>query len=561
MKSKLQFNICDDSNSIKKIIYTMKEIGIKNSNASLIDHNIRNWKTAFWNLKPKDLAEDTLRRNQGTMSYNGTLTICTGEFTGRSPKDRFIVKDTITENAVDWNDINQPFERQKFDTLQQKICAYLENKDLYIKDAAIGNNSKHQLKARVICEHSWSAHFVHNMFIRLNEEKLQQFSPDWVIYVAPGFKADPEVDGTRDKNFSIINFEKKTIIIGGSGYTGEIKKGMFSVMNFYLPKKEGVLSMHCSANVGKDKSTAVFFGLSGTGKTTLSADPNRELIGDDEHGWSEDGIFNFEGGCYAKCIGLRKENEPDIFNAIRPGAILENIKFFPGTSRPNYEDTSITQNTRVSYPIHHIHNHHKEEIADHPKNIFFLTCDAFGILPPLSKLTPEQAMYYFITGYTAKVAGTEEGVAEPKATFSACFGAPFLPLHPNEYAQLLGQKIKDHDVKIWLVNTGWVGGSYGIGKRISLKHTRSLINAVLDGSLEDVSYTNFSIFNLQIPSFCPNVPGEILHPRNSWADKEEYNNNRIELAEMFNNNFEQFSDKVSHDIINAAPVTIYELAE
>jgi len=539
----------------------MKETGIKNTDASLSAHNINSWKTAFWNLKPKDLAEDTLRRNQGTISYNGTLTIYTGEFTGRSPKDRFIVKDSITKNAVDWNDINQPIDEKHFDSLHQKICNYLEDKDLYIKDAAIGNNTKYQLKARVISEHSWSAHFVHNMFIRLSEENLRTFTPDWVIYVAPGFKADPKIDGTREKNFSIINFGKKTIIIGGSGYTGEIKKGMFSVMNFYLPKNEGVLSMHCSANVGKQNDTAVFFGLSGTGKTTLSADPNRELIGDDEHGWSEDGIFNFEGGCYAKCIGLRKENEPDIYNAIRPGAILENIKFFPGTSRPNYEDTSITQNTRVSYPIHHIHNHYKKENGDHPKNIFFLTCDAFGILPPLSKLTPKQAMFYFISGYTAKVAGTEEGVAEPKATFSACFGAPFLPLHPNEYAQLLGQNIKDHGVNTWLVNTGWIGGSCGTGKRISLKHTRNLINAVLNGNLEDVSFTNFDVFNLKIPSFCPNVPGDILHPRNSWADKEEYNSNRIKLAEMFNENFEKFKEDVLLDIIEASPITAYELAE
>ena len=533
----------------------MKQKGLKNPSSKLENHNISNWKTAYWNLKPNQLTEETLRRNQGTLTYKGTLSISTGQFTGRSPKDRYIVKDALTTNTVDWNEINQAFTESDFDQLEQKVCAYLEHKDLFIKDAQIGNSQEYNLKVRVICEHPWSAHFVHNMFIRLDEEVLENFTPQWVIYVAPGLKADPKTDGTNSSNFSIINFSKKTIIIGGTGYTGEIKKGMFSVLNYYLPKNENVLSMHCSANVGAQGDSAVFFGLSGTGKTTLSADPNRSLIGDDEHGWSNKGLFNFEGGCYAKCIGLRKDKEPDIFRAIKPGAILENIKFFPGTSRPNYEDTSITQNTRVSYPINHISNHHKGQTGKHPDNIFFLTCDAFGILPPLSKLTPEQAMFYFISGYTAKVAGTEEGIAEPKATFSACFGAPFLPLHPNEYAQLLGQKIKDHNVNIWLVNTGWTGGSYGVGNRISLKHTRSLINAVLDGKMQDVSYTNFAVFNLQIPSFCPEVPGEILHPRNSWADKEEYEMNRIKLAEMFIENFKTFEDKISEDIIAAAPQT------
>jgi len=539
----------------------MQQSGLKNPNASLIDHKIFTWKNAYWNLKPKDLANETLQRNQGTLSYNGTLTINTGKFTGRSPQDRFIVKDEITENSVDWNEINQEIQPQNFEGLENKICKYLEAKDLFIKDASICNATEHKLNVRVISEHPWSAHFVHNMFIRLCEEEISKFTPDWVIYVAPGFKANPEVDGTRSENFSIINFSKKTIIIGGTGYTGEIKKGMFSVLNFFLPKNANALPMHCSANVGEDGNTAVFFGLSGTGKTTLSADPKRELIGDDEHGWSEEGLFNFEGGCYAKCIGLRKDKEPDIYGAIKPGAILENIKFFPGTSRPNFDDSSITQNTRVSYPIHHIANHYKNKTAKHPKNIFFLTCDAFGVLPPLSKLTPEQAMFYFISGYTAKVAGTEEGVLEPKATFSACFGAPFLPLHPNEYAQLLGEKIKEHEVNIWLVNTGWIGGPYGIGNRISLPYTRSMIQAVLDGSLDDVSFTNFKVFDLKIPSYCPNVPGEILHPRNSWADKDDYENQRIKLAEMFNQNFKKFEEKVSEDILMAAPNLQFDLVK
>lgn len=529
------------------------QTGIKNPKADLKDHGIKDFKKAFWNLDSSTLVKETLTKNLGTLTSNGTLMIKTGKFTGRSPKDRFIVQDSITQSKVDWNDINQPISDANFQILKHKVTEHLSGKELYIKDAAICNDPTYQMKVRLIAEYPWSAQFVHNMFVRLEEETLMTYEPDWVVYCAPSCLADPAVDGTNAENFSIINFSSKEIIIGGSGYTGEIKKGIFSVLNFYLPSDKGVLSMHCSANVGKEGDSAVYFGLSGTGKTTLSADPNRELIGDDEHGWSDDGLFNFEGGCYAKCIGLTKEHEPDIYNAIRPGAILENIVFHPGTSRPNFEDTTITQNTRVSYPIHHIANHYKECTADHPRNIFFLTCDAFGILPPLSKLTPEQAMYYFISGYTAKVAGTEEGVKEPQATFSACFGAPFLPLHPNEYAQLLGQKIKDHKVNIWLVNTGWTSGSYGVGHRISLKHTRRLITAVLNGEMSEVEFKEFPVFGLQIPATCPDVPSEILDPRNSWTDKDAFDKKRIGLAQMFVSNFEQFESKVSDDINSAAP--------
>ncbi|NNE25277.1 MAG: phosphoenolpyruvate carboxykinase (ATP) [Saprospiraceae bacterium] len=538
----------------------MKQIGIKNPEANLQDYGIENWKLAYWNASPNELIEQTLRRSQGTLSHNGTLCIKTGKFTGRSPKDRYIVKDSITENSVDWNDINVAYDDKKFDQLKSKLVDYLNGKDLFIKDGALCTHEAHQVKVRVIAEHPWSAHFVHNMFIRLDNEALFEFEPEWTILVAPGFKSDPEIDETRSTNFSIINFTQKTIIIGGTGYTGEIKKGMFSVLNYTLPTEKDILSMHCSANVGQDGETAVFFGLSGTGKTTLSADPERRLVGDDEHGWSDEGLFNFEGGCYAKCIGLKKENEPDIFNAIKPGAILENISFHKGSCRPDYNDKSITENTRVSYPIYHIKNRYENNLADHPKNIFFLTCDAFGILPPLSKLTISQAMYYFISGYTAKVAGTEEGVAEPKATFSACFGAPFLPLHPNTYAQLLGEKLINHNVNIWLVNTGWIGGPYGVGNRIALKHTRRLIKAVLNGELKDVSFTNLAVFDLKIPSFCPEVPGDILHPRNSWKDKSAYNTKRIELANLFIDNFEQFGDQVDQQILEAAPQVSLEMA-
>ncbi len=538
-----------------------RQQGLKNPSSTLSDYNINNWITAYWNLNPSQLIKETLQKNQGTLAANGTLVIKTGKFTGRSPLDRFIVKDDLTTQSVDWNTINQPFDSIQFDKLQDKLTAYLNGRDLYIKDAAIVNAEKYKLKVRLIAEYPWSAQFVHNMFVRLSEEDILTHTPEWTILCAPGFKANPNVDGTRAENFSIINFTKKVILIGGSGYTGEIKKGIFSVLNFNLPTNENVLAMHCSANVGKDGSTAVFFGLSGTGKTTLSADPERRLLGDDEHGWSEEGLFNFEGGCYAKCIGLTEEKEPDIFKAIKPGAILENIKFFPGTCRPDFDDTSITQNTRVSYPIHHINNYYTDQTAAHPDNIFFLTCDAFGVLPPLSKLTPEQAMYYFISGYTAKVAGTEEGVLEPKATFSACFGAPFLPLHPNAYAQLLGEKIKKHNVNIWLVNTGWTSGPYGEGYRISLKHTRQLISAVLDGEMDRAEFTTTDVFNLQVPTSCAGVPEEILTPRAAWDDKVAYDEQRIKLAEMFQENFKQFTDNVSTDIIAAAPRLSIEVAD
>ena len=531
----------------------IKESGIKNPDATLINHDITTSAHVYWNLKPNQLIEQTLRRNQGTLTYNGTLAIKTGKFTGRSPKDRFIVVDDLTKESVDWNDINQEISSEHFDVLFSRISTYLENKDLFVKDAALCQDPEYAIQVRVIAEYPWSANFVHNMFIRLDNSELLQFEPEWTVYCAPGCKANPATDGTRAENFSVINFSKKIIIIGGSAYTGEIKKAMFSVLNFSLPSEKNVLSMHCSANVGQDEDTAVFFGLSGTGKTTLSADNDRQLIGDDEHGWSDDGLFNFEGGCYAKCINLSAEKEPQIYNAIRPGAILENIGFHKGTSRPDYADTSITENTRVSYPIHYIRNHFKRHRANHPRNIFFLCCDAFGILPPISKLTPEQAMYYFISGYTAKVAGTEEGVKEPKACFSACFGAPFLPLHPNSYAELLGKKIRKHNVNIWLVNTGWIGGAYGEGERISLKYTRRLIDAALKGEFDELSFTNFAVFDFKIPSYCKGVPGDILHPRNTWADKESYNQKREQLADMFIENFEKFSDKTAIEILESAP--------
>jgi len=497
---------------------TMKEMIFKSMPKDpLHKHGIQTFKAAHWNLSPETLVEHTIAQGHGVLSDLGAVVIKTGKFTGRSPKDRYIVKDSITQDTVDWGAVNQPYNAEGFDRLKGGITEYLGDKEIYVRDVYACADENYRLKIRVIAEYPWSNQFAHNMFIRPSEEELKDFEPDWVIYCAPGFKADVDLDGTRDENFAMLNFTRKQIIIGGTGYTGEIKKGIFSVLNYVLPTQRNVLSMHCSANIGKNDDAAIFFGLSGTGKTTLSADPNRGLIGDDEHGWSEEGVFNFEGGCYAKTIDLSKEKEPEIFNAIKHGAILENINFIPGTRTPDFSDTAITQNTRVSYPIHHIENAVLPSKGKHPKNIFFLTCDAFGVLPPISKLTPGQAMYHFISGYTAKVAGTEEGVVEPQTTFSACFGAPFLPLHPTKYAEMLGAKMQDHNVNVWLVNTGWTGGAYGVGERISLKHTRSLVTAALDGKLNDVGFEEHPIFGLEMPKSCENVPAEMLSPRNTWC--------------------------------------------
>lgn len=532
---------------------TMEKFGIKNANATLIDLGINTTGSTFWNLSPEALVAQTISRQQGELSDAGALVIKTGKFTGRSPKDRFIVKDAITASTVDWGAINQPIEAKYYETLRTKVLAYLNDKDLFVRDAYACADPTYRLNIRVVTEYPWSNQFAYNMFLRPTEEEILSFLPDWTIICAPGFKADPATDGTRQSNFAILNFTEKQILIGGTGYTGEIKKGIFSVLNYILPKEEGVLSMHCSANVGKEDDLAVFFGLSGTGKTTLSADPNRALIGDDEHGWSNEGVFNFEGGCYAKCIGLSEEKEPEIFNAIQHRAILENINFVENTTTPDFEDSSITQNTRVSYPIYHIENALTPSKGGHPTNIFFLTCDAFGVLPPISKLTPEQAMYYFISGYTAKVAGTEAGIDEPQATFSACFGAPFLPLHPTQYAEMLGQKMQEHNVNVWLVNTGWTGGEYGTGARIKLRYTRAMVTAALEGALEQVDFVEHEVFGLMMPAACPNVPTEVLNPKATWENGMAYDQKANELAEAFVQNFKQFEAKASTAILSAAP--------
>jgi phosphoenolpyruvate carboxykinase (ATP) len=534
----------------------MNEFGRKPKTSNLKELGLGNVANAFWNLTPAELVEDSILRGMGVLADSGALAIDTGEFTGRSPKDRFIVCDEKTENTVWWGDINIKFSSENFDKLEQKVSSYLQNRDIYVRDAYACADDAHRLNIRVVTEYPWSNQFASNMFLRPETAELENFAPEWHVVCAPGFYADPELDGTRKHNFAVVNFTKKKIIIGGTGYTGEIKKGIFSVLNYILPQERGVLSMHCSSNIGKDGDTAIFFGLSGTGKTTLSADPNRQLIGDDEHGWADDTVFNFEGGCYAKCIDLSAEKEPQIWDAIKFGAILENINFKEDTSTVDFADKTKTENTRVSYPIHHIDNIAEGSKGTTPKNIFFLTCDAFGVLPPLSKLDKGQAMYHFISGYTAKVAGTEAGITEPTTAFSACFGAPFLPLHPTKYAEMLGKKITDNKVNVWLVNTGWTGGSYGVGSRMKLSYTRAMITAALEGQLDNVDYTTHEIFGLKMPNTCPNVPTEILHPRNTWKDKSAYDGKANLLANKFVANFEKFESDASEEIMNAAPKAI-----
>ncbi len=531
----------------------MNEFGIKGKSADLSKMGFKNLASINWNLSPAELVEDTIVLGEGNLSDTGAIAVETGEFTGRSPKDRFIVCDEKTENAVWWGDINIKFSTENFDNLYNKVLNYLEDKDIYVRDGYACADDRYKMNIRVVNELPWGNMFAYNMFLRPTAEELQNFEPEWHVICVPSFMADPATDGTRQHNFAILNFTKKVILIGGTAYTGEIKKGIFSALNFILPHERNVLSMHCSANIGKNGDTAIFFGLSGTGKTTLSSDPERALIGDDEHGWSDDTVFNFEGGCYAKTIDLSREKEPQIFDAIKFGAILENIVFKENSAEVDYTDVSITQNTRVSYPLYHIENIATPSLGKSPKNIFFLTADAFGVLPPISKLTKEQAMYHFMSGYTAKVAGTEVGVTEPQSTFSACFGKAFLPLHPAKYAELLGEKLKDSSINVWLINTGWTGGSYGVGTRMKLAYTRAMITAAMDGKLDNVPFETLPVFDLQIPTTCENVPTEVLNPRGAWADKAAYDETANKLATQFVKNFEQFASETSEAILSAAP--------
>jgi len=532
----------------------MNNFGLKAEKAGLESIGLQHVSAAHWNLTPAELVEECIIRGEGQLTDTGALAADTGEFTGRSPKDRFIVRDEITENTVWWGDVNIPFTPQDFDGLFNRVAAYLANREVFVKDSYACADPKYRLNIRVVTELAYSNLFCHNLFLRPTTEEIKKtVNPDWHIVCVPGFKADPKVDNTRQHNFVIINCTKNIILIGGTGYTGEMKKGIFSVLNYLLPQEHKVLSMHCSANIGEDDDTAIFFGLSGTGKTTLSADPNRFLIGDDEHGWGDSSIFNFEGGCYAKCINLTAEKEPEIWNAIKFGSIVENIEFFEGTTTVDYENGAKTENTRCAYPINHIENLVEPSVGGIPKNIFFLTADAFGVLPPISKLSTEQAMYHFISGYTAKVAGTEVGVTEPQTTFSACFGKAFLPLHPAKYADLLGKKLEENKVNVWLVNTGWTGGSYGVGHRMSLKYTRAMITAALEGDLNGVAFENHPVFGVSMPTSCPNVPSEILNPRNTWNDQNAYDAKANQLAEAFVQNFEKYKEAASASILLGAP--------
>lgn len=522
---------------------------------SLIDLGIKN-AIIRYQLTSEELQEETIKKDQGVASSLGAIAVNTGEFTGRSPKDRFIVKDAITKDEVWWSDINLPFDSKKFDLLYDKVTSYLSGKEVFVRDSYACADESYKLNIRVITEYPWSNLFAYNMFLRPTVTELEDFSPEWTVVNAPNFMANPKEDGTRQHNFAILNFTKKIALIGGTGYTGEIKKGIFSALNFLLPVYKNTLPMHCSANIGKEGDTAIFFGLSGTGKTTLSTDPERSLIGDDEHGWTaENSVFNFEGGCYAKVIHLSQQQEPEIFSAIKKGAILENV-VMDANGVVDFTDTSITQNTRVSYPIHHIENIQVPSIGKNPKNIFFLTADAFGVLPPISKLTPSQAAYHFISGYTAKVAGTEAGVNEPTPSFSACFGAPFMPLHPTRYAEMLSEKMQEAGVNVWLVNTGWSGGQYGVGRRMPLKYTRAMITAVLEGKLKDYTYEDYhihSVFGVAQPRTCPGVPSALLSPRKTWNNDDAYYKTAFKLSNAFRVNFKQFEEFANEEIRRGGP--------
>ena len=505
----------------------------------------------YRNLSTGKLVEYALRNEGAGLTDTGALSINTGKYTGRSPSDRFIVDEPSVHDKINWGKVNVAFDREKFEKLHAKVLTYLRDKEVFVFDGFVGADKNYRMPVRVINEFAYQNLFAQQLFIKPTQEDLQDFSEEFTVIAAPGCIGVPEEDGTNSEAFIILSFEKKTVIIGGTRYCGEIKKSIFSVMNYLLPLK-GVMPMHCSANMGKAGDVALFFGLSGTGKTTLSADKDRMLIGDDEHGWTDEGVFNFEGGCYAKCIKLSKKNEPQIWNAIRFGTVAENIAVNPECGTPDYDSEMYTENTRAGYPVSYIDNCAPGGVGGHPKTIIFLTADATGTLPPVAKLTKEQAMYHFISGYTSKLAGTERGIVEPTATFSTCFGAPFMPMGSQVYAELLGKKINEHNVRVYLVNTGWSGGPYGVGKRMSIPYTRAMVNAAIDGSLENVEFELDPIFRVYIPKECPGVPAEVLNPRNVWDNVDDYEKRARKLAMDFMENIKKFKD-VSEEIVNAGP--------
>ncbi|MCE5235584.1 MAG: phosphoenolpyruvate carboxykinase (ATP) [Eubacteriales bacterium] len=505
----------------------------------------------YHNLSVAGLTERALMRGEGKLSDTGALVIHTGKYTGRSPEDKFVVDTPAIHNDVDWGKVNVPISAEKFDAVYNRMMAYLQGREIFIFDGYAGADEKYHLPVRVVNEFASQNLFIHQLLLRPTAEQLKSFAPGFTIISAPGFKCVPAVDGVHSEAAILVHLEKRMVIIAGSQYSGEIKKSVFSVMNYFLPK-QNVFSMHCSANIGKDGDTALFFGLSGTGKTTLSADPNRMLIGDDEHGWSDEGIFNIEGGCYAKAINLSKENEPQIWDAIKFGAVAENVIIDPDTRVPDYNDGSLTENTRVGYPVEFIPNCVIPGVGGHPKTVIFLTADAFGVLPPVAKLDKNMAMYHFVSGYTSKLAGTERGIVEPQTTFSTCFGAPFLPLRPSVYAEMLGKKIEAHDSHVYLINTGWSGGPYGVGKRMSIKLTRAIVTAALNGDLERAEFRLDPIFNVYVPLTCPGVPDDVLNPRNVWADKAAYDTKAKDLASRFFKNFAKYQNMPKH-IVDAGP--------
>lgn len=516
----------------------------------------RNLNNVYWQLSAPQLYEEAVRRKEGHISHEGPLVVTTGEHTGRSPKDKYIVREPSSEQNIWWGSVNQPFSQEQFDRLLKDMLNYYDGKDVFVQDLYAGAAPQYRLAVRVITEGAWWSLFIRNMLIRPTPEQVAGFTPGFTIIQAPGLEANPETHGTGSRTFIVISFAKKLILIGGTEYAGELKKSVFTIMNYLLPL-QGVLPMHCSANMDDEGNTALFFGLSGTGKTTLSSDATRTLIGDDEHGWSDQGIFNFEGGCYAKVIRLSPTGEPEIYQTTRRfGTVLENVVIDPDTRELDLDDPMYTENTRACYPITQIPNASTTGLGGHPKHVIFLTADAFGVMPPISRLTPEQAMYHFVSGYTAKVAGTERDLGEgPQATFSACFGAPFLPIHPSTYAELLGKKVATHNAQVWLVNTGWTGGPYGEGKRMSLAHTRAMIHAILDGKLDGVQTRKEPHFGLAVPVEVPGVPSDILDPRQTWADKAAYDAKAKELAGRFRENFTQYADHVSLAVRDAGPIT------
>ena len=515
----------------------------------LEEQGITNANLIFWTSPTPVLYELIVRRGEGLITHMGAVEVKTGHYTGRAANEKFIVDEPSCHDHINWGKVNRPFDPAKFDALYKRMSSYLHGKDLFIQDCFAGASPEHRLPVRVIAEKAWHALFARNMFIKAKPAELNNFKPVFTVIDIPSFHAVPSVDGTNTETFIVVNFAKRLIIIGGTSYAGEIKKSIFTILNYHMPLDKKVLSMHCSANTGKKGDTAIFFGLSGTGKTTLSADPKRSLIGDDEHGWDDNGIFNFEGGCYAKIIKLSKESEPEIYQTTRRfGTILENVGFDTVSRRIDLNDDSFTENTRASYPINYIPHIVRSGMGDHPSNIVMLTCDAFGVLPPIAKLTREQAAYHFLSGYTAKVAGTEAGVTEPQAVFSTCFGAPFMALHPSVYAEFLEEKISRHNVDCWLVNTGWSGGGYGVGSRMKIAYSRALIDAALDGSLKEGNFEKERFFGLEIPKSCPGVPDEVLNPRNVWADKSAYDTTARGLVDRFRANFEQYKGYVSKKV-------------